>query len=260
MTERDGEGMEDRDVVRSLVKGLEVIQAFSRSRPRMTLTDVARETGMTRAAARRFLLTLVREGYADTDGKVFWLRPRVLDLGFAYLSAMGLWEVAQPVMREIVDRTGESCSASVLDGLDVVYIARVPTQRVLSVGLSVGSRLPAFATSMGRVLLAGMPADAFEALLARATLPRHTEHTVCDRDALRGIVGRVRADGHAMVDQELEIGLRSIAVPIRNRAGEVIAALNIGTHAGRVTPERMIETLLPPLVDGSGRITAMLPG
>jgi IclR family pca regulon transcriptional regulator len=251
---------DDRDYVQSLVRGLDVIRAFSRHAPRMTLSDVARRTGLTRAAARRFLLTLVAEHYAETDGKHFTLRPKVLDLGFAYLSSMSLWEVALPIMREVVEAAKESCSTSVLDGLDIVYVARVPTQRVMTISLSVGSRLPAHVTSMGRVLLAGLdPAD-LEERLARLQPERLTDKTITDRRRLRERIAEVREQGWAIVDQELELGLRSIAVPIVNRTGTVIAALNIGCHAGRVSIDDMLTRFLPPLQAASRKITDSLPG
>lgn len=251
--------IDERDYVQSLARGLEVIRAFNRSNPSMTLSEVAQQTGMTRAAARRFLLTLVQENYAETDGKHFSLRPRVLELGFSYLSSIPLWEVAQPIIREVVNQTQESSSVAVLDDTEVVYVARVPTHRVMTVGLSIGSRLPAYCTSMGRVLLADLSEQELESTLARVKLEKFTPNTVRNMVELREAIETSRRQGWSMVDQELEIGLRSIAVPIRSRRGEAIAALNIGTHAGRITADEMKERLLPALLDASQRISASLP-
>ncbi|MFG1192552.1 IclR family transcriptional regulator [Xanthobacter sp. YC-JY1] len=257
--ERAGAAGEDKDYVQSLVRGLEVIRAFSQYKPRMTLSEVAQHTGLTRAAARRFLLTLVREGYAETDGKLFALRPKVLELGFAYLSSLPMWEVAQPVMRDVVNTLQESCSLSVLDGDDIVYVARVPTARVMTIGLSIGSRLPAFCSSMGRVLLAGLPPAELAVVYDRVRIEKRTPRTVATMVALKEAVENARRQGWALVDQELELGLRSIAVPVRNRRGEVLAALNVSTHEGRSSIEAMRTQFLPVLLDAAQRISAALP-
>ncbi|OZA00910.1 MAG: IclR family transcriptional regulator [Rhizobiales bacterium 17-65-6] len=226
----------DKDYVQSLARGLEVIRTFSRYKPRMTLSEVAQQTGLTRAAARRFLLTLVRENYAETDGKHFSLRPKVLDLGFSYLSALPMWEVAQPIMRDVVNSLQESCSLAVLDGLDIVYVARVPTERVMTIGLAIGSRLPAFCTSMGRTLLAGLPQRELAVYYDRVKLERRTPQTVANMVALKDAVEASRRQGYTLIDQELEMGLRSIAVPVRNRRSEVIAALRRRTGVSTMAP------------------------
>ncbi|OYX88272.1 MAG: IclR family transcriptional regulator [Azorhizobium sp. 32-67-21] len=249
----------DKDYVQSLARGLEVIRTFSRYKPRMTLSEVAQQTGLTRAAARRFLLTLVRENYAETDGKHFSLRPKVLDLGFSYLSALPMWEVAQPIMRDVVNSLQESCSLAVLDGLDIVYVARVPTERVMTIGLAIGSRLPAFCTSMGRTLLAGLPQRELAVYYDRVKLERRTPQTVANMVALKDAVEASRRQGYTLIDQELEMGLRSIAVPVRNRRSEVIAALNVGTQAGRTSADTMKTRFLPVLIDAGERIAASLP-
>lgn len=248
----------DPDYVQSFVRGLDVIRAFSRFRPRMTLSEVAEETQMTRAAARRFLLTLVKENYAQTDGKYFELRPKVLDLGFAYLASMTLWDVAEPVMRSVVEKTQESCSMAVLDDLEIVYVARVPTNRVMTIGLSVGSRLPAYCTSMGRVLLAALPEETLAKQLSRIAPEKLTPQTITSKVKLRDELRDVARQGWSLVDQELEAGLRSLAVPIRSRSGTVAAAMNLGCHAGRVSIEIMTEKFLPILQEASVRITSSL--
>ncbi len=242
--------------VQSLERGLAVVRAFDAEHPELTLSDVARATGLTRAAARRFLLTLADLGYVRTDGRLFSLSPRVLDLGYAYLSSLSLPEVAEPHLERLVAEVHESSSVSVLDGDDVVYVARVPTSRIMAVSISVGTRFPAYATSMGRVLLAGLPDDALEAYLARASLDRLTPRTVTSAAALRTELRRVRAQGWALVDQELEEGLRAVAAPIRDRAGQVVAAVNVTGHASRSPLESVRRDLVPPLLATAARIEA----
>lgn len=241
--------VDEGNFVLSLAKGLAIIEAFDADDPAMTLSDVARKTGVTRAAARRFLLTLVELGYARTDGKRFSLRPKVLDLGFSYLHAQGVWGVAQPYMVELVEKIHESCSAAVLDGADIVYVARVPTkERIMSINLGLGSRLPAHVTSMGRVLLAALAGPALDAFIASIEpLQRYTPQSVVETQALRDALARVREQGYSIVDQELESGLRSIAVPIVDATQAVVAALNIGTHVSRMSEAQLLEEVLPSL-------------
>jgi len=244
--------------VQSLERGLAVIRAFDADHPELTLSDVARATGLTRAAARRFLLTLADLGYVRTDGRRFALSARVLDLGYAYLSALTLPEVATPHLERLVAEVRESSSVSVLDGDDIVYVARVPTSRIMRVAINVGTRFPAYATSMGRVQLAGLPEAELDAYLARADLRRLTAHTLAQPDALRAELARIRAQGWALVDQELEEGLRSVAAPIRDRTGAVVAAINVSAHASRASKDAVRRTLLPPLLAAAERIEADL--
>lgn len=246
------------DFVQSLERGLAVIRAFDKEHPQLTLSEVAAVTGVTRAAARRFLLTLVRLGYVRAEGRYFSLSPRVLELGYAYLSSLSLPEVAQPHLEALVAEVNESSSVSVLDGADVVYVARVPTSRIMTVAISVGTRFPAYATSMGRVLLANLPDDDLEAHLDKVHLDRLTNRTVTSPAALRAELARVRAQGWALVDQELEEGLRAVAAPIRDRAGRVVAALNVSAHASRTSLESMRRLFVPPLVAAAARISADL--
>ncbi len=245
----DGADAPGTEVVQSLARGLAAIRAFDAGHPAQTLSDVARRAGLSRAAARRILHTLVELGYAGTDGRLFRLRPKVLELGFAYLHGTGLWGAAQPPMVELVERIHESCSAAVLDGDDIVYVARVPTRtRIMSITLGLGSRLPAHLTSMGRVLLAALPPAELDARLAAlGTLEPRTERTLVEPDALRRAIAKVRAQGYAILDRELEPGLRSVAVPVRGPGGAVVAALNVGTHASRVTLEDLKGRILPAL-------------
>ncbi|WP_405141032.1 IclR family transcriptional regulator [Sphaerisporangium sp. NBC_01403] len=246
------------EYVQSLARGLAVIRAFDAATPELTLSEVARATGLTRAAARRFLLTLVELGYVRTDGRLFALSPRVLELGYSYLSSLSLPEVALPHLERLVAEVHESASVSVLDVSDIVYVARVPTTRIMRVTISIGTRFPAHCTSMGRVLLAWLPPGDLEAYFTEATLERHTARTVTSRDALVAELDRVRAQGWSMVDQELEEGLRSIAAPIRGRSGQVVAAVNISSHASRTTIESARRDLLPPLLATAARIEADL--
>ncbi|GAB3205117.1 IclR family transcriptional regulator [Marinactinospora thermotolerans] len=244
--------------VQSLERGLAVIRAFTPEAPTMTLSDVARATGLTRAAARRFLLTLADLGYVRTDGRLFSLTPRVLELGYAYLSSAGLPEVVQPHLERLVAEVRESSSVSVLDGDDVVYVARVATSRIMAVSINVGTRFPAYATSMGRVLLAGRSPEELGAYLERLQMRRLTAHTLSSPARLRAELDRVRAQGWAIVDQELEEGLRSVAAPIRDREGRVVAAANVSTHASRTSIEDIRRDLLPPLLAATARIEADL--
>ncbi|WP_181783201.1 IclR family transcriptional regulator domain-containing protein [Pseudonocardia pini] len=244
--------------VQSLARGLAVIKAFNVDRPAQTLSDVARATGLTRAAARRFLLTLAELGYVRTDGRLFTLTPRVLELGYSYLSALSLPEVAEPHLEELVQVVHESASLAVLDGSDVVYVARVATSRIMTVSITIGTRFPAYATALGRVLLAALPPAE---LARRLGDPRPlTDRTVAEPGALRDLLGDVRAAGYCIVDQELEEGLRSVAVPIRDATGRVVAAANVSTHTSRGTPLWLRDEALPHLRHCAAAIQADLKG
>jgi IclR family pca regulon transcriptional regulator len=260
VTEVTEETARTGEFVQSLERGLAVIRAFDADHPQLTLSEVARATGLTRAAARRFLLTLVELGYMRTDGRLFSLRARILELGYAYLSSLSLPEVAQPHMESLVAEVHESCSMSVLDGDEVVYVARVPTKRIMTVAISVGTRFPAYATSMGRVLLAAQPARWLDNYLDTAELRPLTRRTVTDPARLRTILNRIGNQGYAIVDQELEEGLRSLAAPIRDADGAVIAALNVSAHASRGSSEVIRKELLPPLLATAKRIEEDLRG
>ncbi len=253
-----GDRPRNSDFVQSLDRGLAVIRAFGPDRERLSLSEVARATGLTRAATRRFLLTLVKLGYVRNDGREFSLRPRVLELGYAYLSGLGMPEVAAPHLEELVAKVRESSSISVLDGDHIVYVARVPTKRIMTVSISVGTRFPAYATSMGRVLLAGMSPDDLDRYLAEADLAPITARTVTDTGRLREILRDVAKQGYAIVDQELEEGLRAIAAPIHGAGGAITAAINLSAHASRVSMAAMRAELLPALQETARRIEADL--
>lgn len=245
--------------MQSLERGLSVIRAFDHANPELTLSDVAAATGVTRAVARRFLLTLESLGYVRSDGRYFSLTAKVLELGYAYLSSLSLPEVAEPHLEALVGEVNESSSVSVLDGHDVVYVARVPVSRIMTVSISVGTRFPAYATSMGRVLLSGMPDEDLAEYLSAVRLERLTSRTVSSVAALRGEIVRARTQGWALVNQELEEGLRALAVPIRDRTGTVVAALNVSAHASRTSLETMRRDLLPPLLKAATLVETDLP-
>jgi len=209
------------EFVLSLARGLDVIRSFDEDTPEMTLSQVAKRTNMPRAAARRFLHTLRTLGYVTSDGRVFSLTPQVLSLGYSFLSSMTIWEVAQPFMEEVSRQVHESCSMSVLEGNDIVYVARVPTKRIMSIALGIGARLPAHCTSMGRVLLANLPDDELGEYFSTSEREAFTPHTVTSESALRAILDKVREQQYALVDQELELGVRSIAVPLQDRKSVV---------------------------------------
>lgn len=244
--------------VQSFARGLSVIRAFSANAPRLTLTEVAARTGLDRAGARRILLTLQSLGYVLQEGRHFRLTARILDLGYAYLSTTPLWNVAEPIMEQLVGEAHESCSISVLEGTEVVYILRVPTSKIMTINLSIGTRLPAWCTSMGRVLLAGLEEERLDAVLAASDLTPRTRQSVSQPKALKKAIAQVKAQGHAMVDQELEVGLCSIAVPLTDRAGNVIAAMNLSGSVSRVSPAQMQRKLLPLLKQAATRINTSL--
>jgi IclR family transcriptional regulator, pca regulon regulatory protein len=236
------------EFVQSLGRGLAVIRAFDAQHRRLTLTDVAKLTDLTRATARRFLLTLVELGYMSSDGSVFWLTPQVLQLGYSYLSSLTLNEIATPHIEALVRQVGESSSMAILDADDIVYVARVPVSRIMTVFITVGTRFPAYATSMGRVLLAGLEDRDLKDYLKRATLAPLTGRTVSSRAALKHEIDRARQDGYCIVDQELEEGLRSLAAPVRDHSGSVVAAINISTQAARYSAAAVRRELVTPLV------------
>jgi IclR family pca regulon transcriptional regulator len=244
--------------IQSLERGLAVLQVFSHEHPALTLSEVARLAGTTRATARRILLTLERLGHVRSDGRRFSLTPRVLSLGWAYLSSLGIWEIAQPLMQELAAKTGESCSAATLDLPDIVYVARVPTRRIMSITLGVGTRLPAHATSMGRVLLADLPAAALDDFLSAGPLEAYTSRTITDPDLLRRALEETRTRGWALVDQELELGLRSAAAPLRGADGRAVAALNVSAAVSRVHLEDLRRTLVPLLVETATAISTAI--
>ena len=237
----------DPDYMLTLARGLHVIRAFAGTEGRLSIADLSRATGLTRAVVRRCLYTLRELGYAASDGRAYCLQPKILSLGYSYLCTAPIAIAAQPVLKELSERLGEGSTVAVLDEGTVVYVARASAQRIMSVTLGVGSRLPAYCTALGRVLLAGLTPEQAAAELARAELVAHTRFTVTSRQRLAEILAQVRADGYALNDQELEIGLRSIAVPVHNVVGHAVAAMNVSAQASRLSRRELIDAVLPPL-------------
>lgn len=240
--------------VQSLERGLAVIRAFDAEHAELTLSDVARATDLSRAAARRFLHTLVELGYVRSSGRLFALRPRILELGYAYLSSLGPAQVAMPHLEALVATVRESSSVSVLDGDEIVYVARVSTRRIMTVAISVGTRLPAYATSMGRVLLAAQSDEWLDGYLASVRLSQLTRQTITDPVRLRAELLRVRQQGWALVDEELEEGLRSLAAPIHSPQGQVIGAINVSAPTRRGGIDTLRDEILPHLLSAARQI------
>jgi len=244
--------------IKSVERAFAVLTAFDETRPEMTLAEVAKVTGLDRGAARRFLLTLADLGYVGVNGRLFSLRPRILEVGYSYLSSLSLPEVALPHMEDLVSKVGESCALSVLDGTDVVFVARVPTRRFLTVSINVGARFPAHTSSMGRVLLAGQTDEWLEDYLATVHVAHVTERTVTEPAELRQTLLKVREQGWALLDQELAVGVTSLAVPLRDPSGKVVAALNVSSHAGEADPVGQflpaLQAAAAEIEEGLGRI------
>jgi IclR family transcriptional regulator, pca regulon regulatory protein len=249
----------DPNFMTSLARGLAVIQAFSDKKRQLTISQLSVKTALSRAAVRRCLYTLAKLGYAGSDdSRHYFLRPRVLSLGHSYITSMPLSAAAQPVLEHVSHQLHESCSIAILDGLEIIYVARASVTRIMSIDLGVGSRLPAFCTSMGRVLLAHLPPEDLELCLARIEYTSHTERTVRNADKLRQVLRLVRRNGYSIVDQELELGLRSMAVPIQSPAGKVVAALNVGAHAQRVSVQEMQNRFLPHVQAAAQELSMLL--
>ncbi|AMO98382.1 beta-ketoadipate pathway transcriptional regulators, PcaR/PcaU/PobR family protein [Collimonas arenae] len=253
------DAMTDPSFMTSLARGLAVIRAFSDQRRSMTIAQISHKTGIPRASVRRCLHTLKQLGYADADANNFSLKPKVLTLGYSYLSSTPLTVSTHPYLNQISRALNESCSLAVLEDGEVLYVARSATSRIMSVSLNTGSRLPAYCTSLGRVMLAHMEDDALNAYLDKVKLKAYTERTVVSAKRLREILAEVRSSGFALVEEELEIGLRSIAVPVRGASGNVLAALNVSAQATRISSRKMKEEFLPVLQHGAQELSILLP-
>lgn len=235
---------QDPELLAGFAKGLAVIEVFDEQNQKLTISQVSERIGLERATARRCLITLTRLGYAEYDGKFYTLTPRMLRLGYAYLSSTPFINIVQPFLEELSQKTGESCAVAKLDGSEIVYLARASNvSRIMTVSRNVGGRLPAYGASLGRVILAAWPADEARGLLERSERPRVTPNTIVDVDDLMAELVRVRQQGYSINDQETAIGLRSIAVPLVNGAGRVIAGLNIGVQADQVSVEKLLSFL-----------------
>jgi len=246
------------DFVLSLARGLRVIESFEGRLDGLSIVEISDLAGLSRAAIRRILLTLELLGYVERSRQVYRLKTQVLRLGFSYLSSSSIVEAARPVLERISEKLRESSSMSMLDGAEIVYVARSAATRVLAAGLSVGSRLPAYCTSMGRVLLAALPDEEVATYLSSLKPVAFTPNTIVKLPQLRKAILEVRKDGYAIVDQELEAGLRSIAVPVSNRAGRVVAAINVGTHVSRVDYPTLLKKCLPALQEGARTLRNVL--
>jgi len=253
------DALTDPSFMTSLARGLAVIRAFGEQRRSLTIAQISHKTGIPRAAVRRCLHTLRQLGYADSEANNFSLTPKILTLGYSYLSSTPLAVTAQPCLNDISRTLHESSSLAVLDGNDVLYIARAATSRIMSIALNAGSRLPAYCTSLGRAMLAHLPDDELQAYLRQVELKPFTERTVVSEQRLREVLAGVRQSGYAIVEEELEAGLRSIAVPVRGASGRVTAALNVGAQAARVPRKQMEEEFLPVLLRGAQELAALLP-
>lgn len=249
----------DREIVHSVLKAFDVLRVFSKHKSRMTLSEVAEYAGMSRASARRFLLTFTQAGYMETDGKRFQLTPKLLELTHSVMSSASLWETARPIMAELSEKLGESCFGAVLDGNDVLYVVHIGhSTRFVNVGIRVGSRLPAYCTSIGRVLLSGLTDEALEHVLSTIKPVAYTPKTVTAKGKLRDLIRDARRVGWSIVDEELEVGLRSVSAPIRSRSGEIVAAFNICGPSVRVTAEDMRSRFLPELLEATDRINRLI--
>lgn len=248
----------DRSYVTALARGLAVLKAFDEQHQRLTLSDVARITDLPRASARRALLTLQSLGYVISDDRLFSLSPQVLTLARAYLASSPVPRIAQSFLEQVSEELGESCSLSILHDDQAIYVARSSRKRIGSLHRDVGAHLPAHCTSMGRVLLAALGDAELEAFLARGTLTRYTPFTITGASELRGTLERVRRNGYSLVDQELEVNLRSVAVPVQNASGRVIAAMNVSAQAGRTPKKQLTEVFLPALRDAAVKLRPLL--
>lgn len=249
---------DSRDYVQSLARGLAVLRTFDADHARLSLADIASRTQLSRAAARRLVMTLQHLGYVRSAGREYALGPSVLEIGFGYLGSLNIVELAQPLLEDLAHAVNQSSSMAVLDGQSIVYVLRVPGRRIMSVSLGVGARLPAFAASMGRVLLSGLADPELHAWLAHCRPVKLTAHTVTDPQRLRGLIEDVRAQGHAYVEQELELGLCSIAVPVRNAEGHVATAINVSMPFHADAAREAQATILPQLKLTAAAIEACL--
>ena len=248
----------ERDLVAGLEKGLKVIEAFDQERSRLTIAEVAGATGLTRAAARRYLITLTHLGYMRHENKLFSLTPAVLRLGQSYLHSARLPRIVQPLLYRLAYSLGEAASVGVLDHDQLVCVAAVSAGQLVSATLQPGTRVPAYCTANGRMLLASLPQERIDSFLERAAPEQITQHTIVNKERLALEIARARSQGYALVDQELELGLRTVAVPLRNFRGEVVAAMNVSVHAGRLPVEQMVERCLPAMIKIQVELGALL--
>ena len=253
------DALTDPSFMTSLARGLAVVKAFSDQRRAMTIAQISHKTGIPRAAVRRCLYTLKQLGYADSEANNFYLKPKILTLGYSYLSSTPLTISAQPCLNQVSRSLNESCSLAVMDEGEVLYISRSATSRVMSVALNAGSRLPAYCTALGRVMLAAMTESQLNDYFSECELRAYTERTLVSEEKLRVLLREVGQTGYAIVEEELEIGLQSIAVPVRGASGAVVAALNIATQTTRVTRHQLEHAFLPTLLNAASELSVLLP-
>jgi IclR family pca regulon transcriptional regulator len=249
----------DGDFVQSLARGLGVLQCFGAAKPSMTLAEVSERTNLSRGTARRLLLTLDRLGFVCTDGKQFCLTPQVMDLGYRYLSSLPWWQIVQPIIEEVALAVNESCTVAILDGVDIIFTAGAEADRIVLTKIRIGARLPAHATATGRVLLSELSDKQLSHFFAKAQLTKLTPMTVVNEAKLRGILQQVRAKSYCLVDQELELGLRSVAVAVTNRMGKTLGAMSISSNAYRLETSEIISRHLPTLQEACAKVTRALP-
>lgn len=247
---------DDPDFIEAIARGLDVLTAFGPRHPRMSLAEVATATGLARPTARRILRTLETLGYVRPDQGAFALTPRVMDLGLVYVQSLGLWDVARPHLERLVAATNESSSIAQLDGSDIVYVARVAVPKIIALRVSIGTRFPAVPTSLGKVLLAGLPAEDLDSVLAQPGRSGVQPRWQPSRAELDAVLSEVRAKGWALTDEQLALGIRSVAAPLRDGAGRVIAALNVTVHAAETSLETLVGEYLPLLLQAAGDVSA----
>ncbi|MCR8923872.1 MAG: IclR family transcriptional regulator domain-containing protein [Cellvibrionaceae bacterium] len=256
--ESNQSGSSDKDFLATFARGLDVIKSFDAESPSMTLTDLAKKNGLSRASARRFLLTLQKLGYVSNDDKHFKLTAKILDLGYSYLSSLNFTEIITPYMEGVAHQLRESCSANVLDGQDIVYIARIPRRGLIHINLQIGARLPAYATSSGRVLLSGLPTERLETFIKDTSFEALTPSTMGPEE-LYIELQNVKQQGYAIVDQELELGMRAVAVPVYDRRKQVRFAMNVSTHVSSHSVEQIKDEFVPVMQEAAQKMSDVLP-
>jgi len=247
----------EKDYLKTLAKGLELIKSFDSVAP-MTLSEVAKVNNLSRAAARRHLHTLRQLGYMMQSGDRFLLTPKILDIGHSYLSSLSFTGVLTPFLNDLSHKLKRPCSAAILDRNAIVYVLHIGRADSISINVTVGSRLPAYATSIGQVLLGGLPDEELEEFLQSETFPKLTEFTITNKEDLRKVIKKARADGYALVDQQLELGLRAIAVPIRGQTGEIVFAIAVSRFNEDVSPQESTEMYLPPMLEMAETFTSVI--
>ncbi|MFZ6646176.1 IclR family transcriptional regulator domain-containing protein [Undibacterium sp. TJN25] len=249
---------DSENFVDAFARGLSVICAFDADHAELSLSEVAEIAGISRAASRRLLSTLVHLGYVQASGRTFRLTPKIMKLGYAYLSGQALPDIVEPYVVDVAEKTGESCSVCVLDGSDVVYIARASTKKIMSINLAVGTRLPSWATATGRILLGSLEPGRLASTLADSDFIKHSSNAAGDLATLQSAIQASEENGYSLVSQELEYGLAAIAVPLRDKSGKIVAAMNVACHVVRNTREQMIEHHLPLLQHAAAEINSAL--